>query len=138
LFSSAQSLGAGLFPAPFLPDNCVSGRADAFVLVRRLLGLQDRYFGAGWLVGLLGTATRQLLRLEQGQVLTNLVSLLAAVTTLLSVAMMAVCARRSHRECGGLGKSLTTLLLSSEMVVVYYGILVVWFWHMMPIAAAHI
>jgi hypothetical protein len=40
---------------------------------------------AGWLVlafatGLLGAATRQLLRLERGQGLTNLVSFLAAVT----------------------------------------------------------
>jgi hypothetical protein len=43
--------------------------------------------------GLLGAATRQLLRLEQGQGPTNLVSFLAAVTMLLSVAMMAVCAR---------------------------------------------
>jgi hypothetical protein len=53
---------------------------------------------AGWLVlafatGSLCAATRQLLRLEQGQGLTNLMSFLAAVTMLLSVAMMAVCAR---------------------------------------------
>jgi hypothetical protein len=54
---------------------------------------------AGWLVlafptGLLGAAGRQLLRLERGQGLTNLVSFLAAVTMVLSVAMIAVCARR--------------------------------------------
>jgi hypothetical protein len=67
-----------------------------------------------------------------------LVSFLAAVTMLLSVAMMAVRARRSHREYGGLGKSLTTFAVSLGIVVVCYGILVAWFWHMIPIAAAHI
>jgi hypothetical protein len=45
-----------------------------------------------------------------------------------SVLMMAVCAGRLHREYGGLGKSLTTCAVSLRIVVVYYGILVVWFW----------
>jgi hypothetical protein len=97
---------------------------------------------AGWLVlafatGLLGAAARQLLRLERGQGLTNIVSFLAAVTMALSVLMMAVCARRWHKEYGGLGKSLTTFAVTLGIVVLYYGILVVWFWHMIPIAAAH-
>ena len=43
--------------------------------------------------GLLGATTRQLLRLEQGQGRTTVVSFLAAVTVLLlSVVMMALCA----------------------------------------------
>ena len=100
MFSSAQSLGAGLFPAPFLPGNC-----DLALLIL-LFYFEDRWAymigilaPAGWLVlafvtGLLSAATRQLLRLEQGQGLRNLVSFLAAVTMLLSVAMMAVCGRR--------------------------------------------
>jgi hypothetical protein len=37
LFSSAQSLGAGLFPAPFLADNSVSGPADS------LFYFEDRF-----------------------------------------------------------------------------------------------
>ena len=42
------------------------------------------------------------------------------------------------RAYGGPGKSLTTFAVSLGIVVVYYGILVAWFWHMVPIAAAHI
>ena len=81
---------------------------------------------AGWLIiafatGLLGAAGRQLLRLERGMGLTNLVSFLAGITMVLSVLMIAVCARRWHKEYGGLGKSLTTFIVSLGIVVVYYG-----------------
>jgi hypothetical protein len=97
---------------------------------------------AGWLVlafatGLLGAASRQLLSLERGRGLTNVVSFLAAVTMALSIAMIAVCARRWHREYGGLGKSLTTFAVSLGIVVAYYGILVAWFGHIIPVPAAH-
>jgi hypothetical protein len=143
LFSSAPSLGAGLFLLYF---------CQTIVYLAQLILLfyfEDRWAyrigisaPAGWLVlafatGLLGAATRQL-RLEQGQGLANLVSFLAVVAILLRVAMMAVCARRCHREYGDLGKSLTTFAVSFGIVVVCYGILVVWFWHMIPIVAAHI
>jgi len=65
--------------------------------------------------------------------------LLAAVTVLLlSVAMVALCASSWHEEYWGLGKSLTTFAVSLGIVVVYGEILVAWFWHMIPIAAAHI
>ena len=100
LFSSAQSLGAGLFPAPF----CVSGPADSLVLLRRSLGLHDRYFGAGRLVSarlchrFAGCRHSAIAEAGTGEGLTNLVSFLATFTMLLSVAMMAVCARRGHGE----------------------------------------
>jgi hypothetical protein len=144
LFSSAPSLGAGLFLL------CFYQTIVYLALLILLFYFEDRWAyrigisaPAGWLVlafatGLLGAATRQLLRLEQGQGLANLVSFLAAVTMLLSVAMMAVCARRWHREYRGLGKSLTIFAVSLGIVVVCYGILVVRFWHMIPIVAAHI
>lgn len=104
LFSSAQSLRAGLFPAPFLPDNCVSGPADSLVLLRRSLGLHDRYFGAGRLVS--ARLCHRFARCRHsaiaeagtGEGLTNLVSFLATFTMLLSVAVMAVCARGGYRE----------------------------------------
>ena len=51
--------------------------------------------------GLLRAAIRQLLSLERGQGLTNLVSFLAAVTMALSVAMSVVCGRRWRKEYGG-------------------------------------
>ena len=97
---------------------------------------------AGWLVmafatGLLGAGGRQLLSLERGLGLTNLVSFLAAITMLLSILMILVCARRWHKEYGGLGKSLTTFVVSFGIVIVYYCILIAWFWHMIPLTAAH-
>jgi hypothetical protein len=64
-------------------------------------------------------------------------SFLAAITTALSVLMIVICASRWHKEYGGPGKSLTTFAVSFGIVALYYGILVLWFWHMIPFAAAH-
>jgi hypothetical protein len=86
--------------------------------------------------GLLGAAARQLLRLESGHPLTNPVSFLAAVAAVLSVLMIVVCLRRWLKEYAGLGQSSTTFAVSFGIVAVYYGILVVWFWHMIPFTAA--
>jgi hypothetical protein len=86
--------------------------------------------------GLLGGALRQVLLLGRGQRPTNPVSLLAAVTALLSVLMIAVCTRRWMKEYSGLGKSATTFAISLGIVAVYYGILVIWFWHMIPFLKA--
>jgi len=96
---------------------------------------------AAWLMiafatGLLEAAGRQLLRLGQGQGFSDGVSFLAAVTTLLSVLMIGVCARRWWKEYAGLGKSLSTFAVSLGIVVVYYVILVAWFWHLIPPVAA--
>jgi riboflavin transporter FmnP len=96
---------------------------------------------AMWLVmtfasGLLGGALRQVLLLGRGQGPTNPVSFLAAVTALLSVLMSAACARRWKKEYAGLGKSVTTFAISFGIVAVYYGILVAWFWHMIPFLSA--
>jgi hypothetical protein len=35
-------------------------------------------------------------------------------------------------HCSGIGKGLRTFLISVIIVVVYYGILVVWFWNSFP------
>lgn len=96
---------------------------------------------AMWLVlvfatGLLGGALRQVLSIGHGRGMTNPVSLLAAVSAVLSVLMVVVCARRWMKEYAGLGKSVTTFAVSFGIVVVYYGILVVWFWHMIPSSGA--
>jgi hypothetical protein len=87
--------------------------------------------------GVLGAAGRQLLSLERVLGLTNLVSFLAAVTMVLSVAMIMVCARRWHKEYGGLGKSLMTFAVSMRIVVVYHGILIAWLWHIIRVPSAH-
>ena len=95
---------------------------------------------AAWLLmtfasGLLGGAARQLLRFGQGRGLTNPVSFLAAVSAILSLLMIAACARRWKKEYSGLGKSWNTFAVSLGIVAVYYGILVAWFWHIIPFSA---
>jgi len=97
---------------------------------------------AVWLVmafstGLLGGAIRQLVHVGAGKGLSNPVSFLAAVAAVLSVLMIWACARRWIREYAGLGKTVVTFGVSSAIVVVYYGILVVWFWHIIPFAASN-
>lgn len=92
---------------------------------------------ATWLVmafstGLLGGAARQVWRLTTGQGLNNEVSFVAAVSTLLSLAMIALCGRHWKNEYAGLGKSLSTFAVSLGFVAVYYAILVIWFWNMIP------
>jgi hypothetical protein len=92
---------------------------------------------AAWLVlayesGLLGAALRQLFRLTRSQAVTNQVSLVAGIIALLSLLMIGFCAYRWKRHYSGLGKGLSTFLISLAIVVVYYGILVVWFWNRLP------
>ena len=82
--------------------------------------------------GLLGGATRQVLRLTRGQGLTNDVSFLAAISAVLSILMIIFCARHWKREYAGLGKTASTFAVSVGVVAIYYGILAVWFWNMLP------
>jgi len=86
--------------------------------------------------GLLGASARQIVQVERGEGITNTVSFLAGVTAVLSVLMIVVSTRRSRKEYAGLGKSLITFAVSFGIVAIYYGILVTWFWHMFPVAAA--
>lgn len=90
-----------------------------------------------WLVmafvtGLLGGAARQLGLMLSGGAPTNVVSLLAAATAVLAVLMIVFCARHWAREYAGLGKSLSTFAVSFGVVAVYYAILAMWFWQMIP------
>lgn len=92
---------------------------------------------AVWLVmafatGLLGGAARQAGLVLWGQAPSNLVSLIAALTAVLAVLMIVACARHWAKEYAGLGKSLSTFAVSFGVVAVYYGILVMWFWEMIP------
>ena len=86
--------------------------------------------------GLLWGAIRQILQVGAGKGMTNPVSFLAAVAAALSVLMIWACSRRWMREYAGLGKTAVTLGVSFAVVAVYYGILVVWFWHMIPFSTA--
>jgi len=87
--------------------------------------------------GLLGGATRQVLRLTRGQGVTNEVSFIAAVAAVLSVLMIVFCARPWKREYSGLGKTASTFAISVGVVAVHYGILAIWFWNMIPTQIAN-
>ena len=96
---------------------------------------------AVWLVmtfatGLLVGAWRQILSIGHGRGMTNPVSLLAAVSAALGLMMITACGRRWMKEYAGLGKSVSTFVVSFGIVAVYYGILAVWFWHMIPSRSA--
>ncbi len=90
------------------------------------------WLGMTFATGLLGGATRQLLRFTRGEVPTNGVSFIAAISALLSVLMIIFCARHWKREYAGLGKTASTFAVSVGFVALYYGILAVWFWNMIP------
>jgi hypothetical protein len=60
------------------------------------------------------------------------VSVLAVVTALIAVLMIALCARHWWKEYAGLGKTRNTFLISFGIVAVYYGIFLHWFWAMIP------
>lgn len=82
--------------------------------------------------GLLNAGIRQVVWLTRGRELDNPVSFLAAVSAVFGVLMIAACVRRWLKEYAGLGKSLSTFAFSLGAVVIYYGVLVVWFWRMFP------
>lgn len=90
------------------------------------------WLGMVYETGLLGGAARQVLQLVRGQGLTNQVSFVAAITALLAVLMIVLCARHWKKEYAGLGKSVSTFAVSVGVVALYYGILAVWFWNMIP------
>ena len=92
---------------------------------------------AAWLIlafstGLLGAGFRQLMSLGEGQGLTNVVSFLAAMTSILSAWMILASGLRWKREYAGLGKGWSTFGISLGIVAAYYAVLVVWFWRMIP------
>ena len=96
---------------------------------------------AAWLTmtfatGLLWGAARQILQVGAGKGMSNPVSFLAGVAALLSVLMISACSRRWIREYAGLGRTAVTMGVSFAIVALYYGILVAWFWHMIPFSSA--
>lgn len=95
------------------------------------------WLGMVFATGLLGGAGRQLLRLTRGQGLTNDVSFIAAISAVLAALMIVFCARRWKREYAGLGKTATTFAVSAGIVAMYYGILAIWFWNMIPTQIAN-
>ncbi len=88
---------------------------------------------AGWLLLTFATGefegfVRQISQVLQAKAPVYPAGFLGGVTAALSIAMIVFCARRWKREFAGLGKGLNTFLVSTGIVVVYYGAMIFWFW----------
>jgi len=90
------------------------------------------WLGMAYATGILGSAARQIADLQNGSATTNMVGIIALLTALIAVLMITFCARHWNKEYAGLGKGLSTFLVSLGVVVVYYGVLIAWFWQMIP------
>ena len=112
------------------------------VIILMLFYFEDQYAymmgmiaPAAWIVmslltGLTGMALRQVWWIVSPPYpghKVDTVSIMAAITTVLAVLMIVFCAVRWKREFSGLGKGLTTFLVSLGIIVVYYGVLIFWF-----------
>ena len=109
-----------------------------------LFYLEDRW---AYMLGMLAPVAWMILVLVNGQLLGALrqpidyfaqglrptgVGMVLLLTALVSLIMFAGCLRHWRREFAGLGKGWSTFLISLLIVLVYYGILVVWFTHLFP------
>jgi hypothetical protein len=91
------------------------------------------WLGMIFATGLLGGALRKVWQLMSGQGFNNNeITFVAAITAVLSVLMIVFCARHWMREYAGLGKTISTFAVGVGVVAVYYGILAVWFWNLIP------
>lgn len=78
-------------------------------------------------IGGIGSMYRQVELLVRSRPLDYPAGLVGAVAVVLSLAMIVLCARRWRREFSGLGKTLSTFLVSLGIVAAYYGLMVFWF-----------
>jgi len=90
------------------------------------------WFGLVYMAGLLGSAVERLRSPENFRSDANFVAILAVVTATVAVLMTALCRIHWVKEYAGRGRSWRTFLASLGIVLVYYGILLRWFWDMIP------
>jgi hypothetical protein len=90
------------------------------------------WLGIAYMTGILGSATQQLFAIRSEGWSGTPVAWLAWLTTLIAILMVAFCGKHWMKEYSGLGKTRTTMLVSLSIVAVYYGILLRWFWDMIP------
>jgi hypothetical protein len=90
------------------------------------------WLGMAYATGILGSAARQMGELRGGIASRNGIALIALLTAVIAVLMMALCGRHWKKEYAGLGKTRSTFLVSLGIVAVYYGILITFFWEMIP------
>jgi hypothetical protein len=90
------------------------------------------WLGMAYATGILGGAVRQMGELRSATPTADAVGFIALLTALIAVLMIALCGRHWKREYAGLGKTRSTFLVSLGIVAVYYGILITFFWEMIP------
>lgn len=90
------------------------------------------WLGMAYATGMLGSAVGQLFGRSTSGTTETPVGIVALLTALIAVLMIIFCARHWKKEYSGLGKTLSTLLVSSGIVALYYAILIVWFWSLFP------
>lgn len=90
------------------------------------------WLGMAYATGILGSALRQIGELRGATATANGVSFIALLTALIAVLMIILTVRHWKREYAGLGKTRSTFLVSLGIVAVYYGILITFFWEMIP------
>ena len=90
------------------------------------------WLGMAYATGILGSALRQMGELRGATATASGVSFIALLTALIAVLMIILTARHWQREYAGLGKTRSTFLVSLGIVAVYYGILITFFWEMIP------
>lgn len=89
------------------------------------------WLGMAYASGMLGTAVRQFVERTSGTSATA-IGAITALTAVIALLMIALCGRHWNKEYAGLGKTTRTFAVSLAVVVVYYGVLVFWFWNMIP------
>ena len=90
------------------------------------------WLGMAYATGILGSAVRQMGELRSAPATANGVGFVALLTALIAVLMISLCARHWKKEYAGLGKTRNTFLVSLGIVALYYGILIAFFWEMIP------
>jgi hypothetical protein len=90
------------------------------------------WLAMAYATGILGSAFRQLSQLRNATAAANAVAFIALLTAVIAVLMIGFCGRHWRKEYAGLGKTTSTFLVSLSIVAVYYGILITFFWEMIP------
>jgi len=90
------------------------------------------WLGLAYTAGLPGLAVERLRTFESSSLEANVVALFALTTAVLAVFLTVLCRVQWVKEYSGRGRTWRTFLVSLGIVVAYYGILLRWFWDMIP------
>ena len=90
------------------------------------------WLGLAYMAGLLSSAVERLRTFGGNNLNDNLVALLALATAIVAVLMTVLCRIHWVKEYSGRERGWRTFFISLGTVVVYYGILLHWFWDMIP------